>query len=188
MDVTHVVTVGDAVKMEKHGVELGPQVQTAVLVPSERRLHLTGRIDVSHAAGDQGFAPGLPRRPPVFRRLAADVVFYAVEFSDSSQRLFGDRRWPGDVNVVELPPRVGPAGGLDDVGLGVCLGRVKLVEAGVAIRLQRALELGQVLPGVFALAVGTVEVDRPRRRRAAPRPIVAHIDPKPSRFGATPAG
>ena len=51
-DIAHVVAVGDAVEMEKHGVEARAQVQAAFIVPREGRRHSPVGRDVPHVAGE----------------------------------------------------------------------------------------------------------------------------------------
>jgi hypothetical protein len=54
IDVAHVIAVGDAVKVEINGIELRPELQAAVFIPDEGRLHLAFLIDIAHIAGEGG--------------------------------------------------------------------------------------------------------------------------------------
>ena len=54
--------------------------------------------------------------PPV-RRLATDRLLDREQFGDALERIFGDRRGGRLMDVVELAPRVAPAGDLDQPGL-----------------------------------------------------------------------
>jgi hypothetical protein len=60
------------------------------------------------------------------------------------------------MDLVELAPRMRPAGRELNIG-------TKPFEAGIAIDLHNAFELGQMRGGALGLAVGAVEIDRSRR-------------------------
>ncbi len=59
-------------------------------------------------------------------------------------------------------------------------GLVELGEAAIGVGLQDAVEVGEVALRVLALAVGRELVGDGRRIGAAPRAIVADIDPDPA--------
>ena len=86
-----------------------------------------------------------------------------------------DGRSMRDVDLVELAPRVRPAGDFDDPSTFI-----KLMEAGVGIGLERTVVELQVLPGVLSLAVGRVGEPHGWRGRIARWPVIANIGPEPS--------
>jgi hypothetical protein len=55
--------------------------------------------------------------------------------------------------------------------------RIKRREARIAIGLQKAAEVGEMGSGMFAAAVGAIEIGSCRRCRATERPVVADINP-----------
>ena len=65
------------------------------------------------------------------------------------------------MNIEELSPHMGPAGGLGDLPTGE-----QLVEPGIPVGVNDAAEVFQVRPRMLALAVRRVEEQR--RRRAGP--------------------
>ena len=140
--------------------------------------------------GELGFQPGLHRiedrlgpglagGPPRRRAHAPDIAFDGVEDADAGERLGGDRRRAGGLDVEELSSRMRPAKRDDDeAALGQRLvGAVDLEDAG---------EAGQMRGGPFVLAVGFVDIDDARRGRAAPGPIVASIGPELADLGLAP--
>src|SRR5579859_5673798 len=89
----------------------------------------------------------------------------------------------GYVQVVKLPAHVSPAGSFLDATV-----TVEVVESGIAIGLQDAVEAAQVLAWMFASAIrGEAE---PHRRwcLVARRPVIAHIGPQTSGFGLPRSG
>ena len=94
--------------------------------------------------------------------------------ADALKGFGGQRRGLCLVQIVELAPHVGPAGGLDD-----CAVLEERVEPCVGVRLQDALEGGEMGFGVEPLAV--LRVGEPDRRRidTGGRSIIAHIGPQP---------
>src|SRR5277367_1167362 len=60
---------------------------------------------------------------------------------------------------------------------------IQRLEPGIAVGLQEPAECGHVRSWMLATAVGTVEVCRSRRRSAAERSVVAHIDPQAACLG-----
>ena len=78
------------------------------------------------------------------------------------------------MDVEELPPHVRHAGGF---------GHALVIQAritGVTIRLEDALEPGQVVFRMFALSIRTVTIQHRLRRLAGEGVIVANITPEPS--------
>ena len=87
-------------------------------------------------------------------RLAVDGGLDVVERADPLQRIPRDgavRRLP---DVMEVSPQVGPARRLADPRHTVGAGLVELLEAGIGVGLEDAVEVGQVRTGVLALVVG----------------------------------
>ena len=129
----------------------------------------------------QGF--GVPRDLARRGGLAADGVLDGIDLSDAPKCFGGDGRCRRLMHIVELAPRVRPAGGKLDVAASR-----QLLEAGIAVDLDHTLERGQMRGQPFGLAGGTVEIERCRRRGTAPRPVVARIDPEPPGPGAAAPG
>ena len=59
------------------------------------------------------------------------------------------RRRMGYMDLVELAPGMGPAGGFGDAA---CV--VEMPEAGIGVSLESSSIVLQVLPGMFSLAIG----------------------------------
>ena len=105
-------------------------------------------------------------------RQAADRLLDPVELADVIERLLGDRRSRGGVDIEEFAPHMRPTGGFGDPVAGE-----QFVEPGIAVGMDDAGELLQVGSRVLALAVGRVTEQRCRRPRTSERPLVADIDP-----------
>lgn len=81
-----------------------------------------------------------------------------------------------------------PAGRFDDPGWRArCLHAVEVVEAGIAVGMENAAELREVLPRVLALPIRAVEVAGRRWRRVAPGPAIADVSPEPSCLRLSPS-
>jgi len=65
---------------------------------------------------------------------------------------------------------------------------IKMMKAGVGIGLQRALEVRQMEPWMFSLAILRISEPNGWSDLETCRSIVAHISPKPSRLGLSVAG
>ena len=134
----------------------------------------------------------LPDRAPLLGRAAADLGLDRVELADPAQRLLRQGRAGGLVDLVEAPPAMRPAEGEPDLARRPALQQA--LEAGIAVHLQHALELGQVGGRMLALAVLGVEVDHRRRGAAAPGPVIDRVAPQAGRSwsgpgrGRAPAG
>jgi hypothetical protein len=63
----------------------------------------------------------------------------------------------------------------------------KLIEAGIPVNLQDAAEPGQMGSGTLGFAIGAIEIDRCRRIRALPGPVIPGVDPESTGLGAAPA-
>ena len=106
-----------------------------------------------------------------------------IKLGNPAQGLGGDRRASRLMDVIELPPRMGPTGGQDDIAT-----RGQPFEPGITVDLQNAVESLEVRSRALRLAIGAIEVDGRRRIGATPRPIVARIDPQSAHLGAAAAG
>src|SRR6202008_4713172 len=115
--------------------------------------------------------------PAGVRGQAVDLALDLEEPADVLERLGGDRRLGGQVNLVDLAPDMGPAG---DLGHGRRLPALALIErpeACIAIGLEEAAEPRQMGARMLPLAIGRVAVDDRRRGWPAIGPLVAQIDP-----------
>lgn len=116
-------------------------------------------------------------------RQAFDPLFDAVELADPVERLLGDWRSNRGVHIKELAPDVCPTARFDDGAAGE-----QLVESGIAVGVDRPLEVLQVGPRVLTLAVGRVEEQRCRRSLATERPLITNVNPQPPGLGLAGAG
>src|SRR5690606_21624175 len=113
----------------------------------------------------------------------ADLALDRVERGDALQRLAGDRRGPGDGELVEAPAHMSPAEGeLDVAALG------ERAVAAIAIDLQHALEAGQVGHRPLGLAIGGVDIRHAGRIGATPGSVVAGVGPELPGLGPAAAG
>ena len=85
---------------------------------------------------------GLTHLLAQIRRLAADLLLDPIESTDLRQGLPGQRRVGRFQDLVELAPGVRPARRLDQWVFGPL---IQAIESGIAIGLQRAGELLQVI-------------------------------------------
>jgi hypothetical protein len=85
------------------------------------------------------------------------------------------------LDVEELAPNMGPAGGLLDAA-----GVVEVMEACVAIGLQSPAEVGQMAARMLAHAIRSVSEPDTWRGRAFRRAVVADIGPKTAGFDLAP--
>ncbi|VVE58437.1 hypothetical protein PHO31112_05319 [Pandoraea horticolens] len=115
--------------------------------------------------------------------LAPNLVLDTVQRTDALQRLGIQGIRPCGMQVVELAPRMRPARSFDDIAA-----LANLLVAAIGIGLKRAFELGQVLLRMLALAVRGVGEPDCGRRGVARVPVIAHIDPQPSRLCLAVAG
>ena len=99
----------------------------------DRYRRIVGRVHLA-APG----AVGAPRAAEL-GRAAAQPVLDLVECRDAPQRDGGERRAGGDVEVEELAPDMRPARHLDHRVLPI-----ELVEAGIAVGLEDAVEAGEM--------------------------------------------
>src|SRR4051812_17589011 len=119
---------------------------------------------------DQRQRFGLTHALPNDGGLATDGSLDGIELCNPPQRFSCDRRGGRLVYLVELPPRMGPAGCEPDVG-------AEGLEAWIAVDLNRALETHQMSKRTLGLAVGAVEIDGSRRIGTLPRSVVPGVDP-----------
>src|ERR1700678_1645135 len=82
-----------------------------------------------------------------------------------------------DVDFVELASCVRPTGRLVDIVA------IEMMEAGIGVSLQGTLEVPEMLPWMFPLAVFRICEPDGWRRIFTPRPVVAHVCPETSGFG-----
>ena len=132
---------------------------------------------------EDGTGVGLAQARPLLGRPAARRLLDRVELGDASDRLLGDRGALRAMDAGELAPDVGQAGDLTDGVLPV-----QLSEARVVVRVHPAGEGLQMALRVLALPVGRELVPGRGRRRPAPGPLVADVDPHPCGGGSSLAG
>ena len=104
---------------------------------------------------------------------SADHRLDRIQRGDALQCFQRQRRLGGGVHVEEFPPRVRQT---------CCFGHVALVQPGISripVRLQNAVERGEVRPWVFALTVRAVVIDHRRCGCAGKWPVIAHVAPEP---------
>jgi hypothetical protein len=87
------------------------------------------------------------------------------------------------MDLVELAPRVGPAGYFIDVAIPV-----QGMEPGIGICLKSALEVLQVSLRMLTLAILRIGKPDGWSGVLAGRPVVAHVRPEPGRPGLATAG
>ena len=97
-----------------------------------RRIGLAGELgergfEPGVQAGEQGFCSGLTDGLADFRRAASDLGFDGIECGDALDGLGCRRQRMGNMDLVELAPRVRPASRFDDGSIFV-----EMLEAGVA--------------------------------------------------------
>lgn len=119
---------------------------------------------------------GLPAFRSNLGRLAPQLGFDGIERADPLKRFRRQGTGVGVMEVVELAPDVRPAGDLDD-GTGF----VEAVEAGVAVGLQRAAKVAQVISRMLALPVRRVSEPDGRRGGIMAGPVVADVGPQPGK-------
>ena len=140
--------------------------------------HRERRIKEGREIVDQGASHALTNPLSLFGR-QFDGGALDVQVPDALQRLARNRRVGGDMDVVEVSPHMRPARDLGHAR-GLPVGSlVKRPKAGIAVRLQEAMEVGQLRARVLGLAIGRIAIDDRWRCPAAERPFVAQVDPKP---------
>jgi hypothetical protein len=135
---------------------------------------------------DQRAAALLAHMPTFVSGLAADVSLDRVERGDASQRLGGELRPGGLMNVVKFPPRMGPA--KSQPWPVIRCHADQATEAGIAIDLEQSTEALQVAGRVLTFAILTIDIGSRWMAWPTPRPIVDRIAPQPPGLGASPSG
>jgi hypothetical protein len=123
--------------------------------------------------------PCLSLGSSLVRRAAAHIVLDRVESGDVIKRVARGGRTRCSMDIEELAADVCPAGDLGDPGT------VKPVEPGIAVGMEIAGEVGKMLRGSFALAIGCIAEQGGWRCIAAVTTLVANIGPQPASPGAT---
>ena len=119
--------------------------------------------------------------PPV-RGLATDVCLDRIEPGDAAQRLFGNRRPGGLGHVVELAPRVRPAGCERHFGA-----RGNLLEPGIPIDMKNTLEVPEMGNRSLSFPVRREQEHCSGRVCSAPAALLTGIDPEPTGPGLSAA-
>lgn len=94
----------------------------------------------------QGLRPRLANCAPLVRRPAANLLFNRVERADALDGFCGNRRGGRHMQIVEPAPHVRPAGRLLNAA-----SLIQMMKARIAIRLQNAGEVRQMLFGMFGV-------------------------------------
>jgi len=112
------------------------------------------------------------------RCAALDPRLDREQLGDALQRLLGQWRRRGFIDVVELAAGVRPARDLGEPHrASVRIGRKQGVEPGIAVGMQEAAAVAEQRLGMLAFAIGRVAVEGRRRRGSRERPLVAHRRP-----------
>ena len=122
-------------------------------------------------------SPRLTETQPQIGGLAANLVFDGIESADPGQCLGRCRRCVDNMDLVELAASVCPAGNFIDRAIAV-----EMMEPGIGVGLQAALEVLQMLPWMLALAILRVREPDSRRSIFAGGPVIAHISPETPGF------
>ncbi len=86
------------------------------------------------------------------------MILDLIQTTNALDRLFGERRVLGDVDLVKMSPRMRHAGNLLDARRNTRLGlQEQRFEAGIRIDLQLALEARQMFLRIFAVPTRRVE-------------------------------
>jgi hypothetical protein len=124
---------------------------------------------------DQRTATLLTYRATVLGSNAADIGLDLIKRSDPLQRLLGQGRLVGDVNVVEFASHMRPAKG--DLWTIVCFAGHQATKPGITVDLEQAAEPLQVRLRMLAFAVLTIDIGSGRMAGPTPGPIVDGIAP-----------
>src|ERR1039458_3040161 len=119
---------------------------------------------------------------PQISGLAAYLILDSVESTDHGQSLSCCGRCMDDMNFVKLAASVSPARNFINDAIAV-----QMMEPCIGVCLQAALEVLQMLLWMLALAIFRVREPDGRRSIFSRGPVIAHIGPKPARFGLATA-
>src|SRR5205814_9051836 len=156
----------------------------------EQVIHGLGSIGVAREPGTFGAHPffeltderrdtSFARRQTLAGRHTVDLALDCEDRVDAAYGFERQRRLRGIGQHEEVAPAVAPTGCFGDRrGPALCL--VELSEPGIGIGLQDAGISGEVMCGVFTLAIARVEEYRCWRSRAGEGSIIAHIRPYPA--------
>src|SRR6202030_475396 len=117
--------------------------------------------------------------------LAADLGLDRVEPGDLSECLGGERRLGRRVELVEAPPAMPPTENQLDRAVPALR---QSGEPSVAIDLQLAVEAREMIGGMLALTILTVDVGGGRMSRTFPGPRIDRIAPQPPGLGPAATG
>lgn len=132
---------------------------------------------------EQRSGSGLADHSSLIGGSAADLDLDPEQGLDPHQRLACSGRVNRDIEVIERPADVGPAGHfLHTTGL------IEPVEPGVTVRLQHSVIVLQMRQRPFALAIQRVPEPDRRRRRICARSVALSVGPQPSGLGLAVAG
>src|SRR5262245_5435610 len=123
------------------------------------------------------------------RRLSRNGALDVKEHADLLERLLGNRRSTGVVNIEDATARMTPARNFGDrTRFGAFQSMEQLVKTRVAVGMKVASERCQMRPAVFALAVGRALVEHRGRPRPGAGPLMAKLGPEAAGLGRTAPG
>src|SRR5215472_502671 len=183
--------------LHRVGIELDASVVQEACQGAPARKRVTYRFGeraVVRHAQQLGLQPGVhivdnwlglrtSHRQPMARRLTADLLLDRVKLADTAQGLCRQGRAGRLLDFVKLASRMRPTCGKNDVTV-----RGQLLEAGIAIDVQKALEVFEVSRRPFGFAIGREHVDRRRRCRSSPTALIASVDPETPSLRSSSAG
>jgi len=147
-----------------------------------------GKRAAAGHAGKLHFEPGMqglhdwlgeraPLSEPMGRRLPPHSRLNGIEIADPAQGFRRHGRTGALSDFVKLASRVCPTGREHDVAIAG-----QMLEARIAVDMQDTFEVRKVRYRAFGLAVRCEQIDRCRRFRSAPGPLVTGIDPQSPRL------
>jgi hypothetical protein len=137
------------------------------------------RLEPGVQSVDDRLGAAATSRKPLGWRLNVNVSFDGIEFADTAQGLYRDRRVRGLRHFIELPSRLAPACGEHNVPF-----LRQRLEPGVTVDMKNAAEVLEMRSRTFSFAVWRIQIDRGRRLRPAPCSLLAGVGRKPSSLSA----
>ena len=111
---------------------------------------------------------------------AGDLTLDVVEGTNAVQGLAGDLGLGLRPDVMEVPAQMCPAAGLTEPGGSIGSGSIELGIALVAVGLENAARVAEVVPDMVLLPVGRECVGGARWGGSRPGPLIANVSPDPA--------